>query len=97
MQRMRIRCASRALALICGGLVGISRAEERSAQAFDYLVIDVSAGSSAATYPISYLTEAPPDGWADEYKTTKIVLRLIQAGTFMMGSPVGCWGAKARF
>ena len=27
----------------------------------------------------------PPSGWMDEYKTTKLVLRLIERGTFMMG------------
>ena len=53
----------------------------------DYLVIDLSAGPSAASYPVSILVTAPAAGWTDEYKTTKLVLRKIPAGTFAMGSP----------
>ena len=55
----------------------------------DYMVIDLSAGPSASSYPVSYLTVVPPGGWSDIYKTTKVVLRRIFAGTFTMGSPVG--------
>ena len=59
-----------------------------------YMVVDLSAGPSAAKYPVRYLKSAPAGGWSDEYKTTKLVLRLIPAGTFMMGSPkneLGRW------
>ena len=52
-----------------------------------YLVIDLSNGPSATSYPISYLTNVPVGGWADEYKTTKMVFRYIPAGTFLMGLP----------
>ncbi|MDQ0288418.1 SUMF1/EgtB/PvdO family nonheme iron enzyme [Oligosphaera ethanolica] len=52
-----------------------------------YLVIDLSAGPDAASYPVSTRTTAPAGGWTDEYKTTKLVLRKIPAGTFTMGSP----------
>ena len=53
-----------------------------------YMVIDLSAGSEAEKYPVSYLSEIPEGGWTDEpYKTTKMVFRLILPGTFMMGSP----------
>ncbi len=52
-----------------------------------YMVIDLSGGVDAETYPVSYLTAVPEGGWTDEYKTTKLVLRLIPPGTFMMGSP----------
>ena len=54
-----------------------------------YLVIDVSGGPNAASYPVSYLDAEPQGGWTDEYKTDKIVLRLILPGTFTMGSPEG--------
>jgi formylglycine-generating enzyme required for sulfatase activity len=55
--------------------------------ASDYVIVDVSEGSTAISYPVTY-TNAPPDGgWTDEYKTTKLVLRRIPAGTFAMGSP----------
>ncbi len=53
----------------------------------DYLVVDLSEGTSAETYPISYLPAPPTDGWTEEYKTTKLVLRKIEAGIFTMGSP----------
>ena len=50
-----------------------------------YCVIDLSGGANASSYPVSYLAEVPSGGWTDEYKTTKLVLRLIEPGTFMMG------------
>ncbi|MCQ2394969.1 MAG: formylglycine-generating enzyme family protein [Kiritimatiellae bacterium] len=49
-----------------------------------YCVIDVSAGENATSYPVTYLDSAPTAGWGDEYKTTKIVLRRIEPGTFNM-------------
>ena len=55
------------------------------AGAAPYLVIDLAAGSNAEKYPISYMTTLPEGGWTDEYKTTKLVLKLIPAGTFRMG------------
>ena len=50
-----------------------------------YCVIDLSGGANAASYPVSYVADVPSGGWTDEYKTTKLVLRLIEPGTFMMG------------
>ena len=61
-----------------------------------YMVIDLSGGSSATTYPVSYLSAVPSGGWTDEYKTTKLVLRRIDAGTFTMGSPTGEVGRYAN-
>ena len=52
-----------------------------------YMVVDLSGGVDALSYPVSYLSQVPAGGWTDEYKTTKLVLRLIPPGTFMMGSP----------
>ena len=50
-----------------------------------YCVIDLSAGSSASSYPVTYLAEPPSCGFnIDEYKTTKLVLRKINAGSFIM-------------
>lgn len=51
-----------------------------------YCVIDLSGGSEATSYPVTYLDSVPAGGWTDEYKTTKLVLRRIEKGDFMMGS-----------
>jgi formylglycine-generating enzyme required for sulfatase activity len=52
----------------------------------DYMVIELSGGPTALSYPVSYMDSMPPGGWTDEYKTTKLVMRRIPAGTFMMGA-----------
>ena len=49
-----------------------------------YCVIDLSGGKSAESYPVTGLTAVPNGGWTDEYKTTKLVLRRVEAGTFKM-------------
>lgn len=64
----------------------------------NYLVIDLSGGRDAASYPVSYLDAEPQGGWTDEYKTSKIVMRYIQPGTYMMGcdtTEVGFAGNEA--
>ena len=51
-----------------------------------YCVIDLSAGASATSYPVTYLASPPSGGFnVDAYKTTKLVLKAIAAGTFLMG------------
>lgn len=51
-----------------------------------YCVIDLSAGANATSYPVTYLAEPPSGGFnVDEYKTTKLVLKRLEAGTFVMG------------
>ena len=62
----------------------------------NYLVIDLSGGTEAASYPVSYLGDVPAGGWSDDYKTTKMVMRLIPAGTYIMGSPAGELGRYDR-
>jgi formylglycine-generating enzyme required for sulfatase activity len=52
----------------------------------DYMVIDLSGGTGASNYPVAHLSAMPLGGWTDEYKTTKLVLRKIPKGTFMMGN-----------
>lgn len=49
-----------------------------------YLVIDLSGGASATSYPVTTLAAPPAGGWTDEYKTTKLVLRVIEAGSYKM-------------
>jgi formylglycine-generating enzyme required for sulfatase activity len=61
-----------------------------------YLVVDVSTGPDAATYGVTELDAAPADLLSNpEYKTTKIVLRRLEPGTFTMGSPEGEVGRQA--
>ncbi len=51
-----------------------------------YCVIDLSGGANAASYPVTYMAEAPSGGFnVDEYKTDRLVLRKVAAGTFAMG------------
>ena len=50
-----------------------------------YVVIDLSGGTNATHYSLSYLNDVPEGGWSDEYKTSKLVLRHIPAGSFVMG------------
>ena len=53
-----------------------------------YCVVDLSGGANASSYPVTYLDTPPSGGFnTDEYKTTKLVLRRIPAGSFTMGSP----------
>lgn len=51
-----------------------------------YCVIDVSGGTSALSYPVTYIDSEPIAGWGDEYKTTKILLRRIEPGAVKMGN-----------
>ena len=50
-----------------------------------YVVIDLGGGTNATHYPLSYLDAVPTGGWSDAYKTSKLVLRHIPAGSFVMG------------
>ena len=53
-----------------------------------YMVIDVSGGPTTNVYPTTFVNRPPADGFtADEYKTSKIVLRRIHPGSYMAGSP----------
>ena len=54
----------------------------------DYMVVDLSSGK------ITYLKAVPKGGWSDVYKTTKMVLRKVPAGKFVMGSPTNEFGRE---
>jgi len=49
-----------------------------------YLLVDVSGGPQAEKYPVSWLRAEPRGGWTKEHKTTKIVLRRIDAGEYIV-------------
>ena len=57
------------------------------AMASEYLIVDLSSGPTATSYPVRYTNDPPAGGWGDEYKTTNLVLRRIPGGIFAMGSP----------
>jgi len=61
-----------------------------------YCVINLAGGSSASSYPVTYLDSVPAGGWTDEYKKTKLVFRRVEAGSFMMGSPDGETNRKSN-
>ena len=64
---------------------GVPAASEKQSNAL-YCVIDLSTGPSASRYPVKWLATPPPGGFnTDEYKTSKLVLRRIEPGTFKMG------------
>ena len=69
-------------------LFAIWKADTPSSPTELYLVVDISGGPSAQTYPVTQMGAMPSGGWSDEYKTTKIVLRRIPAGSFTMGDLV---------
>lgn len=59
-----------------------------------YCVIDLSAGADATRYPVTYLAAEPSGGFnIDVYKTTKMVLRKIKAGSNAAGGsmPKDMW------
>ncbi len=59
---------------------------EKIKPSYQYCVIDISAGSSAASYPVTYLASPPSGGFnVSKYKTTRLVLKCIEAGSFKMG------------
>ena len=49
-----------------------------------YCVIDVARGPKAEKYPVVYLDSVPEGGWTDVYKISKIALKRIERGTFLM-------------
>ena len=51
-----------------------------------YCVVDLSGGANASSYSVTYMDTPPSGGFnTDTYKTTKLVLRRIEPGTFKMG------------
>ena len=64
-----------------------------------YTVIDVSGGPDAKSYPhwneyLANMEVSTNKFNTEEYKTNKIVLRRIQPGTFIMGSPADEYGRE---
>ena len=49
-----------------------------------YCIVDLSGGAEATSYPVVYTDTVPAGGWSDEYKTTKLVLKRCEPGSFLM-------------
>jgi len=65
-----------------------------------YMVVDLSKGTAATAedpYPVSFMSAPPAGGWTAEYKTDKLVLRRIPAGTAVLGSPDDEIGRNAYY
>lgn len=80
-------------------LVYCTNGKANSPYAIEYLIIDLSAGAAATSYPVETRRIATQEAAnamfnTDEYKTTKLVLRKVRAGSFMMGSPTDEYGRE---
>ena len=63
-----------------------------------YCVIDLAGGSTAASYPVTYLNAEPSGGFnTTEYKTTKLVLKRVDPGKFKMGNSTDVTLTKAFY
>ncbi|MBO7448034.1 formylglycine-generating enzyme family protein [bacterium] len=60
--------------------INVEIEEKESYRLHNYMILDLGNNM------VSYLDDIPDSGWSDQYKTTKIVLRLVKPGKFMMGS-----------
>ena len=55
----------------------------------DYLAVNLSGGTNASSYPVTYyrtLADVPGGPNGDAYKTTNLLMRLIPKGAFTTGS-----------
>ena len=84
---LRKNVALHALCMACMIIMPTAMAQAQAfSPAAQYLVIDLSGGPDTARYPVEY-TNQPPDLDFDTCRTKELWLRLIPAGTFMLGSP----------
>ena len=69
-----------------------------SDDAATYMVVELSGGASATEYPVTFTNMPPEGGWNQTiYKTDKLVLRRIPAGTGILGAPTDEIGYDARY
>jgi len=62
-----------------------------------YLLVDLREGSTASSYPVTYLAAEPTGGFnVGDYKGDFMVFRLVPPGSFMMGSPSTEGGRNAN-
>jgi formylglycine-generating enzyme required for sulfatase activity len=80
--------------------VDVVSSNERDAQRVGalYMAINLSGGTDATNYPVTYYatSNAVPGGVnSDAYKTTNLLMRLIPAGVFTMGTPAKEMGRRS--
>ncbi len=71
------------ITLTMAGCASLPRTSNPDKATSRYLVIDLMTKENG-TPPVEPLNDVPVEGWTDEYKTNKIVLRRIEPGEFMM-------------
>ena len=57
-----------------------------SCPSFRYCIVDLSGGASIESYPVAYSYGFMGDYNTFEYKTTKLVMKRVDAGSFKMGN-----------
>ena len=70
-----------AIGALTVGPLGLNGFGAEGASAKTYMIVDLESNS---TCRVSYRATVPEGGWSDEFKTTKLVLRLIPEGKFKM-------------
>ena len=74
--------------IVASDSVNITTAQTLYAHWIDsskYCIVDISGGTSATTYPVTYMPEELAETFnSDLYKTTKIVMRRVDPGTFKL-------------
>ena len=67
-------------------------------EAGEYLEVDLSGGPEATRFATRVVSGPPAEGWGDEHKTTKLLLRKVEAGTYTMGGAgeLGAWTNEPR-
>ena len=65
--------------------VSLAAVTVRGEANFRYIAVDLVPKPSDGRCLVQTFDDIPAGGWTDEYKTGKMVLRLVPAGTFRMG------------
>ena len=61
-----------------------------------YMVVDLSAGPGASSYPVTYLKSVPSGGWPAEFKTTKMAFRSLGKSGSTPAAYVGVYPVTQR-
>jgi len=80
----------------CTNVLVSCRDEREIASPNRYMIVDISGGVAALSFPVSYTNSPPAGGWSEEYKLSKIVFRRIEPGVFTMGSSISETGHQSN-